>query len=507
VSFYEPGRSAGGYNLILYRRRVPALIDMNGSLVHSWPAVRASARAQLQPDGRLAVITDEGDFAEYDWEGHRTMSFTPVRRRFLHHDLTRLRNGDYLLLLHALGDPPFDYLLEIDRSGREVWRWESRDHLARDLAASRPPARHPHMNSVQELPPNAWFDHGHEEFRPGNILVSARHLNAIYVIARPGGDIVWRHTRGLDYQHEARMVPPGLPSAGYILLFNNGYHDRERYRRSAILELDPLTHAVVWRYDSPHFFSTTAGAEQALPDGNVLVTSSESGRAFEVTRRGRIVWQWTPPYPPMRVARYAYDYCPQLAARGRPMERPVRRRDPDAFVDGDLYRFGLPRDVENVGSSTAPVEALVEKCACRTLLLPREAQLTLGYGIDRDVFRPAVKARQAQFSATLRRLGEKKKQRLLETVVDADRFQEQTSRGPIALRHRTLSLEPFGGKRVELCLALVDDKGTTSSAGFLWEAPSIRAARSPRAEGLPKPATKGAARLQEEQLKALGYVE
>jgi hypothetical protein len=507
VSFYEPGPSAGGYNLILYRRRVPALIDMNGALVHSWPAVRASARAQLQPDGRLAVITDEGGFAEYDWEGRLTTSFTPVRRRFLHHDLTRLRNGDYLLLVHALGAPGFDYLLEIDRSGRRVWRWESSDHLAEDLETARPPARQPHMNSVQELPPNVWFDRGHREFRPGNILVSARHLNTLYIIARPGGNIVWRHTRGLDYQHEARMVPPGFPSAGHILVFDNGYNNFERFRRSAILELDPISHSVVWQYDAPHFFSSTAGTEQALPGGNVLVTSSESGRAFEVTRKGRIVWQWTPPYPPMRVARYAYDYCPQLAARKRPEEKPVRRADPDAFIDAELYRFALDNEVERVGQRRAKVTVLVDKNSCQTLLFPREAQLMLRYGIDRDVFRQAVKARRAYLSATLRVLDEKKRRRLFETVVDADRFQEEVARGPIALRHRTLSLAAFGEKRVELCLTLVDEAGTSSSPGFLWMPPSISAATSTPAEGLEEPTTEGAARLREEQLKALGYVE
>jgi hypothetical protein len=507
VSFYDPARSAGGYNLILYRRRVPALIDMTGSLVHSWPAVRASARAQLQPDGRLAVITDEGDFAEYDWEGRQTMSFSPVRRRFLHHDLTRLRNGDYLLLVHALGDPGFDYLLEIDRSGHEVWRWESHGHLDEDLRNSRPPARQPHMNSVQELPPNAWFDRGHQEFRPGNILVSARHLNAVYIVARPGGNIVWRHTRGLDYQHEARMVPPGSPAAGHILIFDNGYNNFERFRRSAILELDPIGHSVVWRYDAPHFFTSTAGTEQALPNGNVLVTSSESGRAFEVTRKGRIVWQWTPSYPPMRVARYAYDFCPQLAARRRPVEKPVRRADPGAFIDAELYRFALDNEVEKVGQRRNKVTVLVNKNSCQTLLLPRGAQLTLGYGIDRDAFASAVQARRALFTATLRVVGEKEKQQLLDMIVDADRFPEETRRGPIALRHRTLSLEQFGGKRVELCVTLADNEGTSGSAGFYWEPPYVSGGPSTPGEGLEEPKTEGAERLQEEQLKALGYVE
>ena len=46
-------------------------------------------------------------------------------------------------------------------------------------------ANRTHMNSVQELPPNPLFDRGHEALRPGNILVSARNLNTLYIVARP----------------------------------------------------------------------------------------------------------------------------------------------------------------------------------------------------------------------------------------------------------------------------------------------------------------------------------
>ena len=42
VRLYFPGQSHAGYNLVLFRRRVPLIIDMNGRVVHSWPEVRGS---------------------------------------------------------------------------------------------------------------------------------------------------------------------------------------------------------------------------------------------------------------------------------------------------------------------------------------------------------------------------------------------------------------------------------------------------------------------------------
>ena len=38
-----------------------------------------------------------------------------------------------------------------------------------------------HINSVFELTDNRWFDAGDGRFRPGNVLVSARNLNAIFI--------------------------------------------------------------------------------------------------------------------------------------------------------------------------------------------------------------------------------------------------------------------------------------------------------------------------------------
>jgi hypothetical protein len=64
------------------------------------------------------------------------------------------------------------------------------------------------------------------------------------------------------------------------------------------VELDPVAKKIVWTYKgSPprSFFSGVRGGCHALPNGNVLVTDSERGRVFEVTRDGKMVWEFFNP--------------------------------------------------------------------------------------------------------------------------------------------------------------------------------------------------------------------
>ena len=55
IRCFRPGRASSGFNLVLYRRGVPMIIDMNGNIVHLWPRVRAIGRARLRRYGRLAL--------------------------------------------------------------------------------------------------------------------------------------------------------------------------------------------------------------------------------------------------------------------------------------------------------------------------------------------------------------------------------------------------------------------------------------------------------------------
>ncbi len=55
---------------------------------------------------------------------------------------------------------------------------------------------------------------------------------------------------------------------------------------------------VVWRWpEGPDdgFQTPRCGSLQVLPGGNLLVTESEAARAFELTRKGEIVWEYRSP--------------------------------------------------------------------------------------------------------------------------------------------------------------------------------------------------------------------
>jgi hypothetical protein len=219
---------------------------MNGREVHSWPGVRVTGRARLSRDGRLLVIGTDDQIKEYDWSGE-LMRVVPLANEgdLPHHDVIELENGNTLVL--ALRDrDEGNYLREVNREGGLAWEWRAIDH--RDAfpdwnLGDRDPT---HINSIRELPANRWFDDGDVRFRPGNILVSARNLNTVFIIDKVEGTVVWRYSDRLVHQHEVSMLEKGLGDAGLILVFNNGRKDLFEDRGSAVLLVEPVKGEVVW---------------------------------------------------------------------------------------------------------------------------------------------------------------------------------------------------------------------------------------------------------------------
>ena len=393
VRRFQPENASSGYTLVLYRRRVPMLVDMNGNIAHLWPEVRVGARARLNREGRLAIIGRGNLVQEYDWDGKLTWQFRTPKGDLTHHDLIQLSNGNYLVLA-TTRNTARPYLSEVDAERNVVWQWRSEDHLTTYPewdAQHRDPA---HFNSMNELPPNRWYDAGDERFRPGNILVSARNMNMIFIIDKTSGEVVWSHSEGLDYQHEAIMVEKGLEGAGLITIFNNGLNNLYGYRRSRVQAIHPTKKEIVWEYAPKYLFSATAGTARRLAGGNTLITSTYGGRVFEIDGKGTIVWEWVPPRPPGRAERYAYDHCPQLAALPRPQETEIRPKRGGPYVDNDLFNFvpGNRFDRQKVRGKRRQLLPWDEKC--QDLLIPRRAKLSVEFGVvDEDLRGESIEAR------------------------------------------------------------------------------------------------------------------
>ncbi len=275
-----------------------------------------------------------------------------------------------------------DYVLEVSWDGEVLWDWLASDHVdelgfsaaARDAIRGSPPGNQGdqdfdwlHLNSLSYLGPNRWYDDGDERFHPDNVIWSSRNANIVAIVAR-SGEIVWR--MGPDYretealqeigqvigQHHPHIIPVGLPGAGNLMVFDNGggagYGEPnpvapngrsivERYS-SRVLEINPVTMEKVWEYsisghDDFHFFSFNVSSAQRLPNGNTLITEGATGRAFEVTADGEIVWEFISPYfyasddkrnNFYRAYRVPYDWIPQLTP---PEQRPVVPPHPSEF--------------------------------------------------------------------------------------------------------------------------------------------------------------------------------
>lgn len=501
VTVYDPALASNGYTLTLHEARIPVLLDMNGRPVHSWPRARLKSRVRLLPDGSILGIGLGRQVVEYDWEGRQTWEFrTPDA--IPHHDVLRLGNGNTLVLVLREGEGA-DTLLEVDRAGEVVWTWKAAEKLG-DLIPRSP--SHPndvtHVNSLQELPHNPWFAAGDRRFRPGNLLLSARNLDTIFLIDKESGEVVWHWKEDLDRQHEALMNGPGLPGPGLVQLFNNRSRSFGSDRQSEVLEIDPRDGAVRWRYRSPGFFSPTGGLQQALPNGNVLITSTRGGRVFEVTREGQLAWEWVPPYEPVRAVRVAPDASPQLARLTRPAQKAVTPPTGYRHVDLDAYRFARQGARTKVVVEGEARTVLKEENECRALLLPIGATVRVGYGVDRAKLAAAGRAdRPPRFTLRLRPASGGQDVVLLEDTVGLD--------GP-AWRGRTVSLASHALEAVQLCVE-IDGGATTASRRdrfAFWEQPMVASPRDAarRGGGEDGDLTPEEREVQQKHLKALGYV-
>ena len=120
----------------------------------------------------------------------------------------------------------------------------------------------------------------------------------------------------LFWQHHTHWIAPGLPGAGNILVFNNGFDADGEPPYYSYSSIEEIVHPVdgygyrraqgklyppaepVWTYtaETPtDFYSRLMGSAQRLPDGNTLVCESISGNVFQVTPDGKTVWRYAYP--------------------------------------------------------------------------------------------------------------------------------------------------------------------------------------------------------------------
>jgi len=146
-----------------------------------------------------------------------------------------------------------------------------------------------HTNSIQLLgEKNAARLGG--RFKAGDVLVSMGMLDTIAIIDLEEGLTRWSQQGPFGMQHSARFGPEGD-----IVLFNNF----SSANHSTVMTFDPRTREATREYhgpDSRRLYSRRSGGVQLLPNGNMLITETDRGRALEVAQDGDVVWEFHSPY-------------------------------------------------------------------------------------------------------------------------------------------------------------------------------------------------------------------
>lgn len=313
------------------------LLALDGSILGSWvdPDGRRWTRCELLRDGSLLALRVLGpaDEAELEgvrgnealWTGVDILCLGPNGGRrwtwegSVHHDIEPLSGRRVAVLTrgqrrHAekLWVDDRVTVLRFDKDGvhedRVVERsilgpflkWTDDEVLERRYprilatADGADNARRPidilHVNSLDQMS----FDDlagTSPAHTPDATLVSLRNQDRVVAVDLVRGEVLWTFGDGeLRRQHEATYLPNGN-----ILVFDNGDEDRPWSR---VVEISPRTDAIVWEYvaDPPEaFYTRRRGTSQSLPNGNVLIASSQQASVFEVTRSGRVVWDWINP--------------------------------------------------------------------------------------------------------------------------------------------------------------------------------------------------------------------
>jgi hypothetical protein len=320
-----------GMHLLTEKHRI-RLIDMQGEVVREILGRDIETyflgEAEYLPDGTLLVIDTDSAILWFDrdWKLQRRLSIPA------HHDITfadgeifvltrrleQVRHGDgiipllvdYVALLSLTGEPLRELSLyevagkliseaairavreSVEKAGDPVVRGRAFE-LKRDGSSAFVDSPYDvfHANYVhvaaREVPGVC---------RRGDLLVSFRNLDLIAFIRPEESRIVWSWGPGeLEGQHN-----PVLLDSGNIMIFDNGSNGRGWSR---VVEMDPRTKTIAWEYHGEpksSFYSGSSSAVQVLQNGNVVITSAEQGRVFEVTRDKEIVWEYWNSFKPIK---------------------------------------------------------------------------------------------------------------------------------------------------------------------------------------------------------------
>ena len=291
----SPRRTAVGLQPQTYQGKPVLVWGQRPPLVHEGDHYTGSARTvyNVIADANYRIIARvrahghgvRTDLHEFGITRHDT-AFV-LGWRIIDRDLSRYGGPSHSAVLDNV-------VQEIDiKTGRVLFGWSAARHLSPRYSYVRPPTADGawdayHINSINED-------------SDGNILLTSRHMSAVYKISRRTGHVLWklggRHGdfklgRGARfyYPHDAQRAPDGT-----LTIFDNhaGPAAGRGASRALRLQVDAAKHTVKLLQGFPHpagAKATSQGNANELPDGNVFVGWGISPWFSEYTADGRLVF-------------------------------------------------------------------------------------------------------------------------------------------------------------------------------------------------------------------------
>lgn len=289
------------------------LMNRNGEVVHTWNTEAPVLLAKLQEDGSLFVsMTPSLDHSQQpgagttgilqklSWDGdvlfeHRdpqmTIGFDVLPDGSVVY--MRWEKTPYWFSRSVSTTVPqvwANELVHLSTDGTETVVWKVSDHVAPTFPIANvvPDTDFSHGNSVRYVAQSV--------FGTPVYVMSFRHLSTVYVVSADTGDVLWQSPQGMfAFQHDAHLLPEGT-----VLVFDNGFAREEIHALfSRAVEINTTTNSVVWEYSGGStptsralFASSIMGAVDRLSNGNTLMTVSTTGRVYEVTPEGKVVWEY-----------------------------------------------------------------------------------------------------------------------------------------------------------------------------------------------------------------------